>query len=270
MTRLTHGGVTALLLIAAGCASNPPQPVPRSVIDAPRSERGNPNFYEVFGRRYHVMPTAEGYRESGVASWYGHDFHGRSTSSGERYDMFALTAAHKTLPLPTWVEVTNRENGKRIIVKVNDRGPFVGERIIDLSYAAALELDMVGAGTAPVFVRALGAPAVAPIALTVVGDPLAAGAVSPTGRERGAGLPAEKTFVQVGAFAEHANASRVLATLKHSGVEDAHVHAADVAGGIHRVHVGPLATENEYDAVRGKLRALGLDDGHLVLEPFLE
>jgi len=121
----------------------------------PRSARGNPREYEVFGVRYRVLDSAEGYDETGVASWYGSEFHGRSTSSGEPYDMNAMTAAHRTLPLPTYVEVTNLENGRVAVVRVNDRGPFHGERLIDLSYAAALELGIVASGTARVRVRAL-------------------------------------------------------------------------------------------------------------------
>ena len=131
-----------------------------------RSSRGNPPFYDVLGKRYHVLESSEGYRARGVASWYGRDFHGLSTSSGEIYDMNAMTAAHTTLPLPTWVEVTNLENGKRIVVKVNDRGPFVANRLIDLSYAAAKELDMVRNGTARVEVRALSGPSAARTATT--------------------------------------------------------------------------------------------------------
>jgi len=106
----------------------------------------DPSTYDVLGRRYYVLPTSDGYRARGVASWYGRDFHGLSTSSGETYNMNAMTAAHTTLPIPTWVEVTNLENGKHVVVKVNDRGPFVDNRLIDLSYAAALELDMVQYG----------------------------------------------------------------------------------------------------------------------------
>ncbi|HZF27879.1 MAG TPA: septal ring lytic transglycosylase RlpA family protein [Gammaproteobacteria bacterium] len=119
---------------------------------------GNPPSYDVFGKRYRVLASSNGYRESGVASWYGHPFDGRPTSSGEMYDMHEMTAAHRTLPIPTWVEVTNLTNGKRIVVKVNDRGPFVGKRVIDLSYAAATALDMVQDGTARVEVRALSGP----------------------------------------------------------------------------------------------------------------
>ena len=120
----------------------------RSATTSARAEGGNPRSYDEFGKRYYVLASSAGYRERGVASWYGHPFHGRQTSSGERYDMNEMTAAHTTLPLPTWVEVTNLDNGKRIIVKVNDRGPFVDKRLIDLSRAAASALDIVRAGTA--------------------------------------------------------------------------------------------------------------------------
>ena len=100
----------------------------------PKSRYGNPESYVVFGKRYYVKDSSKGYVETGIASWYGTKFHGRRTSSGETYDMYAMTAAHKTLPLPTYVEVTNLNNGRSIIVKVNDRGRFHEIRIIDLSY----------------------------------------------------------------------------------------------------------------------------------------
>src|SRR3954452_18446245 len=116
---------------------------------------GSPRSYEVLGKRYNVRASSEGYLERGTASWYGHPFDGRPTSSGEMYDMNGLTAAHPTLPIPTWVEVTNLKNGKRVVVKVNDRGPFIGKRLIDLSHGAATALDMVRDGTAQVEVRAL-------------------------------------------------------------------------------------------------------------------
>lgn len=151
----------ACALVLAGCAGSPPQPSgggAQAGTSAPRSSRGNPPFYEVFGKRYYVLDTSDGFSERGIASWYGRDFHGKATSSGEIYDMRAMTAAHKTLPIPTWVEVTNLTNGRRIIVKVNDRGPFVDGRVIDLSQRAAEELDMIRDGTARVQVRALGAP----------------------------------------------------------------------------------------------------------------
>lgn len=129
-----------------------PDAVPR---DEPRSRYGNRDEYEVFGRTYRTLASAEGYVEEGVASWYGEEFHGRSTSSGEPYDMYAMTAAHRSLPLPSYVEITNLDNGRTVVVRVNDRGPFHGDRLIDVSYAAAHRLRMIGPGTARVRVRAL-------------------------------------------------------------------------------------------------------------------
>jgi rare lipoprotein A len=113
--------------------------------------------YQQFDRTYRVLETSEGYDERGVASWYGEPFHGRRTSSGETYDMYAMTAAHRSLPLPSYVEVTNLANGRTVTLRVTDRGPFHDpeRRIIDVSYTAALKLGMVGTGTAPVRVRAL-------------------------------------------------------------------------------------------------------------------
>jgi rare lipoprotein A len=119
------------------------------------SELGNPEFYVTNDKRYLVLPSAEGYKEVGIASWYGTRFHALKTSNGEPYDMLSMSAAHKTLPLPTYVKVTNLENGKSIIVRVNDRGPFKPGRIIDLSYVAALKLGMTSKGTAKVEVEAL-------------------------------------------------------------------------------------------------------------------
>lgn len=124
----------------------------------PKSRYGNPVSYEQSGKRYRVLNSAKGYKEEGIASWYGTKFHGRRTSSGETYDMFKMTAAHKTLPLPTYAKVTNLENGRQIIVKINDRGPFAPGRIIDLSYAAAHKLAMTKKGIAKVKVEAIIVP----------------------------------------------------------------------------------------------------------------
>jgi rare lipoprotein A len=128
----------------------------------PRARYGNPPFYDVFGKRYYVLSSSVGYWERGVASWYGPGFHKERTSIGEPYDMYGMTAAHKTLPLPTYVRVTNLQNGRSIVVRVNDRGPFVGNRIIDLSYTAAAKLDMLRNGTAMVDVRAIDLSATPP------------------------------------------------------------------------------------------------------------
>ena len=126
--------------------------VPR---EEPRSKYGNPAEYEVEGRTIRTLESSDGYEEEGVASWYGEEFQGRRTSSGEPYDMYAMTAAHPTLPLPSYLEITNLENGRRVVVRVNDRGPFHGGRLIDVSYAAAHRLGMLGTGTVRVRIRAL-------------------------------------------------------------------------------------------------------------------
>lgn len=140
-----------------GAPKNPkpilaPSPKP---VSEPMSRYGNPGVYQVKDHTYEVMKTASGYRERGVASWYGTKFHAKRTSSGEPYNLYALTAAHKTLPLPTYVKVTNLSNGREIVVKVNDRGPFHNDRIIDLSYGAAVKLGLLPKGTAPVEIEAL-------------------------------------------------------------------------------------------------------------------
>ena len=129
-----------------------PDPVPS--LEAP-SRYGNPPSYEVNGTTYYPVKSAAGYRAEGIASWYGKKFHGRRTSSGETYDMFKLTAAHRTLPIPTYLRVTNLENGLETLVRVNDRGPFHDDRLLDLSYAAAVKLGFSHQGTARVRVVAL-------------------------------------------------------------------------------------------------------------------
>ena len=275
---------TVLLVaaLASGCASRgvetPAPAASRAVVDPPRSARGNPPFYEVFGRRYQVLETSAGYRERGTASWYGRDFHGKPTSGGEPYDMHALTAAHKTLPIPTWVEVRHLRNGKRVIVRVNDRGPFVGDRIIDLSYRAAQELDMIRDGTAPVEVRALGAPA--------VGGPILAEAVEPAGSPRGsaggfsliseavadtAGPEAElfrQAYVQVGAFSEERNAARMLERLRTGGFDNSFIESRGRGSArLHRVRIGPLEGADEFDRIRAGLAAIGVQGGRLVMDP---
>ena len=228
------------------------------VINPPRSRRGNPAEYEVMGRRYRVMATGDGYRDNGVASWYGRDFHGRPTSSGERYDMFAMTAAHKTLPIPIWVEVTNQRNGKSVIVKVNDRGPFVDDRIIDLSYAAALELDMIEAGTAPVFVRALGAPATEPVTASRAQSVVAGEQDDDSGRV---------VFAQVAAFSEEDNARRLVRQLRRSGFDNADIVSGSIdAGVVHRVRIGPLDGDSVFAGVADRLTELGFDGARMIVE----
>lgn len=274
-------GVAALAAALVGCASGGAQrPVEidhESIIAPERTRAGNAPVYEVFGETYYTRTDSADYRERGVASWYGEDFHGRATANGETYDMHGLTAAHKTLPIPTWVEVTNLENDRRVIVRVNDRGPFVGGRIIDLSYAAASELDMIRDGTANVEVRALGVP---------VGGQLpgvrVAAAPAPEERPRprfsliseaaaadldsiyGAG---PQVFAQVGAFSSRDNAERLVGRLRASGHGDAFVVTESAsAGALHRVRIGPLAGGvAAFDDVRRELSAIGLNESLLVV-----
>ena len=130
--------------------------IPRAEV---KSRSGNPEIYEIDGTTYRVLETSDGYREQGIASWYGDYFHGRQTSSGDTYDMYKMTAAHKSLPLPTYVRVTNLSNGLSVVLRVNDRGPFVEGRIIDLSYVGAQKLGMAELGTVRVEVEALDPPA---------------------------------------------------------------------------------------------------------------
>ncbi|MBG23243.1 MAG: septal ring lytic transglycosylase RlpA [Idiomarinaceae bacterium] len=143
----THDSIPSRLPSADELA----EPIPKTL---PPSRQGN-RTYTLFGKTYNIMPDARGYTAEGTASWYGEKFHGHLTSNGETYDMYAMSAAHKTLPLPTYVRVTNLANNKSVVVRVNDRGPFHGDRMIDLSYVAAYKLGMLATGTARVRIEAL-------------------------------------------------------------------------------------------------------------------
>jgi len=269
----TCAAVLVLSSLAA-CAGNSPQrsaPAPREAVGEsgaaaspsapPRSARGNPPFYEVLGKRYHVLPTSAGYVQRGVASWYGGEFHGLSTSSGETYDMHAMTAAHTTLPLPTWVEVTNLVNGKKVVVKVNDRGPFVDNRLIDLSYEAALRLDMVRTGTTRVEVRAVAPPLDSYRATT------AAAAVPPAVPQAQTDLAAERMFLQIGAFAQAENAERLAARLRDSGFANPTVRSEpNDKRRLHRVWLGPVRDSVEFDALDARLRSIGMSGARLVVD----
>lgn len=225
----------------AGAASAPSQAPRPATGGAPRSRLGNPPFYEVFGRRYHVLPDGEGFSEKGVASWYGRKFHGRPTSSGEVYDMHQLTAAHRTLPLPTVVRVTNLENGRSVVVTVNDRGPFAHERVIDLSYAAAVELDMVEAGLARVSIEAL--------------------------EEDPARGPLPDVYMQVGAFGERGNADALKDRLAAMGIHNVVVRRDDSARrALYRVRIGPLSGVAEFDELATRLAPLNIGGPRVVSE----
>jgi rare lipoprotein A len=230
-----------------------PDAVPRI---EPRSRYGNPPFYDVSGKRYYVLSSAVDYVERGVASWYGPGFHELMTSTHEPYDMYGMTAAHRTLPLPAYVRVTNLQNGRSVVVRVNDRGPFVGNRIIDLSYSAALRLDMLRNGTAMVEVRAID-----PVA---TGAPLAGG--SPAVPAGPAPTPALRAalFVQAGAFADPANAERLAEKLRGGTYGRIFVRADVIAGRrMYRVRIGPVPDVPEFDRIIAALERDGVHDAHL-------
>jgi rare lipoprotein A len=212
-------------------------PTPRA---EPRAKYGNHSPYTVNGRTYHVLETARGYRERGDASWYGRKFHGRLTSSGEPFDMYAVSAAHRTLPLPSWVEVTNLDNGRKLVVRVNDRGPFKDGRIIDLSYAAAVKLGVVERGTAPVEVRALP-----------VSEAPARAAARPIS------VPVE---VQAGAFSRRDRAERIAERLDAAGIRDVRVQRARVGRDrVWRVRMGPFWEAAHAEATVRRILALGME-----------
>ena len=233
----------------------------------PRSKYGNGPVYEVFGKRYTVMPSSRGYRERGVASWYGKKFHGNLTSNRETYDMYQMTAAHKTLPLPSYVHVRNLSNDRSIVVRVNDRGPFVHNRIIDLSYSAAMKLDMIGEGTSLVEVTVIDLDAPAgdrPTRkmMTPEPDPTPASASAP----ESAALK-HAIFVQVGAFGDRANAERRLGVLASSGISNAFIHEDRSSNpALLRVRIGPVADVIQYDVLVEELENIGIMDPYLVVE----
>lgn len=253
----------SLAALLTGCATTPhyeqaPRfklpPLPKDITaipnalpqSEPRAAHGNPPFYDVDGRRYYVLATAEGYEATGVASWYGPAFDGLRTSDGDRYDMYAMTAAHKTLPLPCYVRVTNLTNGRSIVVKVNDRGPFVANRLIDLSYVAAAKLDMLATGTALVEVKAITPDN--PAVITRVAE-----------------SPPPTLYLQVGAFAVQAHAERIVTRLHAAGLAGAFIFGPPAARGhLYRVRIGPVGGVPEFDRLVARLTALGYPGARLV------
>jgi rare lipoprotein A len=262
--------VTAL---AAGCASAPrggyyqddgphrrpevdvskvPDAVPRN---EPHNERNN-RPYNVFGVSYRPLKTSKGYRERGVASWYGKKFHGQRTANGETYDMYAMTAAHKTLPLPSYLRVRNLNNGKSVIVRVNDRGPFRENRIVDLSYAAAAKLGIIGTGTGIVEVEALSGdePVAQVTARAPEPEPLPQASVP-------------RLYLQVGAFTSRDNAENLKLRLTGAELKSVHIQNTDLdATPLYRVRIGPLDSVDESDRLAERIVAQGLPNPIVVVE----
>lgn len=217
-----------------------------------RSRYGNPRTYTVNGRTYRVMDSAAGYVERGIASWYGRKFHGHRTSSGETYDMYGMTAAHTRLPLPTYVQVTNLENGRRVVVRVNDRGPFHPNRLIDLSYAAAKKLGIVATGTGLVEVRAIDP--------RTWHQPATRTLAQPTPVPVRYGL-----YLQVGAFSSRTNAENLRRRLDHFGPVTIH-KVAQHRQALWRVRIGPLRSVEEADRLAERLVRAGFDSPHVVVD----
>ena len=277
MRNANLAALICLAVVVAGCGGSrvggdgpgktrmrtpPPDAVPRP---EPRSKYGNGPHYEVFGTRYTVMTSSAGYQERGVASWYGKKFHGNLTSNREVYDMYAMTAAHKSLPLPTYVQVRNLRNNKTVVVRVNDRGPFVHNRIIDLSYAAALKLDMVRDGTSLVEVKAISfdEPGGERVVRAATPPELTRSPPADTPRS----TAQNRIFVQVGAFGERNNASRRIRLLRESGINDAFLYEDRVRGNaLYRVRIGPIADAGQYDALVARLGAIGVTDPYLITD----
>lgn len=222
-----------------------PEPVPKV---EPRALYGNKSPYSVLGQTYNVLTTPSGYVERGIASFYGNKFHGYKTSSLEDYDMYQFTAAHKTLPLPSYARVTNLENGKSVIVRINDRGPFHDNRLIDLSFAAAVKIGVWPKGTGLVEVRAIDPS-----------QPLEAQTLPPPPPPPKAASPGPGIYLQVGAFSDVNNAERVAQQLRTANFAPVQVVDAQINGrSIRRVRVGPLASVDQADDVTSRIEGMGL------------
>ena len=276
---VAHAASLALLCALAACAPFPAttdhgpghavdvSQVPDAVpTDVSPSRYGNPASYTVLGKTYTLAPACKGYHDRGIASWYGTQFHGSRTSDGETYDMYAMTAANKVVPLPCYARITNLQNGRSVVVKINDRGPFVDNRLIDLSYAAASKLDMLGKGTALVDVQAvMPGESLAPVTTATAAPPAPVPAtVIASVQGRPAATP--QLFLQVGAYAERNNADAAVQKLTAAGVTPAFIMpVADGARTLYKVRIGPVPDVAGVDALGARLAALGYPDAEIIL-----
>jgi rare lipoprotein A len=264
-SRLTPTLVVGTFALLSACGGGPTEDGPpresvdvASVPDAvpkiePRSRYGNPNSYMVHGKRYYTLNSSNGYRERGIASWYGTKFHGRRTSSGEPYDMYAMTAAHKTLPLPTYARVTNLENGHSIILRINDRGPFHSNRIIDLSYTAAWKLGILAKGTGKVEVVALDPRSPQPITVAKKQPRPAAGPV--------------QLYLQTGSFSVRSNAEQMKWRMQRVSGGPVSIEPVQIGGSVtYRVRVGPIDNVTRADRLAQQISELGLETPRIVIE----
>jgi rare lipoprotein A len=262
------------LVLLAGCSTipssrssysdgispyHPPPSDLASIPDAvpkhePKSKYGNPTSYEVFGKRYETLSHSKGYSARGIASWYGSKFHGQPTSSGEPYDMYGMTAAHKTLPLPSYARVTNLKNNRSVVVKINDRGPFHDNRLVDLSYTAAWKLGIIAEGTGLVEITVLEAGK---------SEPSPKQLAKPV-RKAKRTLP--ELFLQVGAFGDSGNAQRLKERLEEQLKTSVLIQDNDTPSHtVYRVQVGPIASVELADHLSQQLGQLGIENPHVVI-----
>ncbi|MHA3025340.1 septal ring lytic transglycosylase RlpA family protein [Chromohalobacter israelensis] len=290
-----------LVLVLAGCASEgggryaqqrdaypdaPPDvsQVPDAVPKVePRAKSGNRSTYEVWGKTYHVLSDPSGYEAEGEASWYGTKFQGYDTASGEPYDMYKMSAAHRTLPLPTYARVTNLDNGRDVIVRINDRGPFHGDRLIDLSYAAAARLKILDAGTGHVRVEAIdprqwaeqhkrtkSSPGKRDMARAAAGIPVQ-GTVqkaenkAPVAEAPGQGRVTKRQgsmqYVQVAALSSAARAKALEKRLQAQVSRPVRIRRK---ASLYRVQVGPVRDTSQLDSIKAELQAAGFDQPFVV------
>lgn len=232
--------------------SHIPDAIPRYEV---RTMAGNKNPYTVLGKTYYLIQDESAYKERGKASWYGTKFHGERTSNGEVYDMYAMTAAHKTLPIPSYVRVTNANNGKSVVVRVNDRGPFHDGRVVDLSYAAAQRIGILGAGTGVVDVEI-----VLPDDSTPVPRKLEA-----AGKNLGGALP-PNTHLQIGAFGNQAAAKQFAADVGRKLTYPVIISKVTKPKTLYRVRVGPIKNAQQLQHARDQISSLKIPSGHVVYE----
>ncbi len=232
-----------------------PDAIPRN---DPRSTSGN-KPYTVFGKMYYPLKNTSSYHERGIASWYGKKFHGKKTSSGEAYDMYSMTAAHKTLPLPSYVRVRNLNNGRSVTLRVNDRGPFLDNRLIDLSYAAASRLGIVGSGTGVVEVVGISTDEPASSVMTAQAP---AAAPSPADN-----AVQPRLYLQVGAFASRDNAESLRVQLERAEFKTVQVQVASQdQATLYRVRIGPLASVDASDNLAQRIAGYGIHNAFVTVE----
>ena len=226
-----------------------------------RTLAGNRSPYTVLGKTYHVMVTEDGYNERGIASWYGEKFHGHKTSNGEVFDMYKVSAAHKSLPIPSFLRVTNLDNNRSLVVRVNDRGPFHGDRIVDLSYAAALKLGYADRGTARVQLEAI-------IPDGVVVDRAAANNNNTLSQQTLRVASTGDKYIQVGAFADINSAREMSDKLRAMTNRPVFIRSLDSAnsGVLHRVRIGPVNDTSEIRRITQSVVAANLGSPYTVTE----